>query len=96
MSSSDKHKHKTLSANAEIIKKLDKGEKLVNLAKSMVLDILYGIWYEEKQREEWVRTLSSNLLFSVIRQYLGPIYVRLPRLYCTHMLLFLGPNDLNF
>jgi Mor family transcriptional regulator len=33
MSSSDKYKHKTLSAKAEIIKKLEKGEKLVNLAK---------------------------------------------------------------
>jgi hypothetical protein len=35
MSSSDKRKHKTLtaSAKAEIIKKLDEGEKLINLAK---------------------------------------------------------------
>jgi Mor family transcriptional regulator len=33
MSSSDKREHKTLSAKAEIIKKLDKGEKLINLAK---------------------------------------------------------------
>jgi hypothetical protein len=35
ISSSDKCKHKTLtlSAKAEIIKKLDKGEKLANLAK---------------------------------------------------------------
>jgi Mor family transcriptional regulator len=35
MSSSDKLKHKilTLSDKAEIIKKLDKGEKLINLAK---------------------------------------------------------------
>jgi hypothetical protein len=33
MSSSDKSKHKTLSAKAEIIKKLDKGGKLTNLAK---------------------------------------------------------------
>jgi hypothetical protein len=35
MSSSDKRKHKTLTlgAKAEIIKKLDKGETLVNLAK---------------------------------------------------------------
>jgi hypothetical protein len=32
MSCSDKRKHKTLSANAEIIKKLDKGEKGINLA----------------------------------------------------------------
>jgi hypothetical protein len=31
--SSDKRKHKTLSAKAEIIKKLDNGEKLINLAK---------------------------------------------------------------
>jgi hypothetical protein len=31
MSSSDKRKHKTLNAKAEIIKKLDKGEKLINL-----------------------------------------------------------------
>jgi hypothetical protein len=35
MSSSDKRKHKTIpvSAKAEIIKKLDIGEKLINLAK---------------------------------------------------------------
>jgi hypothetical protein len=35
LSSSDKHKHKTLtlSAKAEIIKKFDKFEKLINLAK---------------------------------------------------------------
>jgi hypothetical protein len=47
MSSSDKHKHKTLtlSAKAEIIKKLDKGGKLINLAKeygvgrAMIYDI---------------------------------------------------------
>jgi hypothetical protein len=45
ISSSDKHKHKTLSAKAEIIKKLDKGEKLINLAKecgvgrAMIYDI---------------------------------------------------------
>jgi hypothetical protein len=37
MSSSDKPKHKTLSAKAEIIKKPDKGEKLINLAK------VYGV-----------------------------------------------------
>jgi hypothetical protein len=33
MSSSDKRKHKTLSAEAEIMKKPDIGEKLINLAK---------------------------------------------------------------
>jgi transposase len=33
MSSSDKCKHKTLSAKAEIIKKPENGEKLINLAK---------------------------------------------------------------
>jgi hypothetical protein len=33
ISSSHKCKHKTLSAKAKIIKKLDKGEKLVNLCK---------------------------------------------------------------
>jgi hypothetical protein len=33
MSSSDERNHKTLSTKAEIIKKLDKGEKLINLAK---------------------------------------------------------------
>jgi hypothetical protein len=32
-SSSDKRKHNTLTAKAKIIKKLDKGEKLINLAK---------------------------------------------------------------
>jgi hypothetical protein len=32
-SGSDKCKHKTLIVKAEIIKKLDKGEKLINLAK---------------------------------------------------------------
>jgi hypothetical protein len=41
MSSSDKYKHKTLtlSAKAEIIKKLDKGENLLIWLKSMVLDV---------------------------------------------------------
>jgi hypothetical protein len=33
MSSSGQRKHKTLSAKAKIIKKLDKGEKLIKLAK---------------------------------------------------------------
>jgi Mor family transcriptional regulator len=33
MFSSDKPKHKTLGAKAEIMKKVDKGEKLINLAK---------------------------------------------------------------
>jgi hypothetical protein len=33
MSTSDKRKHKTLSAKAEIFEKLDKGEELVNVAK---------------------------------------------------------------
>jgi hypothetical protein len=37
MCSSDKRKHKTLSAKAEIIKKLDKDEELINMAKE------YGI-----------------------------------------------------
>jgi hypothetical protein len=42
MSSSDKCKHKTLtlSAKAEIIKKLDKGENLLIWLKNMVLDML--------------------------------------------------------
>jgi regulator of replication initiation timing len=33
MSRSDKRKHKTFSAKAEIMKKLDKGGKHINLAK---------------------------------------------------------------
>jgi hypothetical protein len=33
MSSSDKRKHKTLDAKAGKIKKIDRGEKLINLAK---------------------------------------------------------------
>ena len=33
MSSSDERKHKTISTKAEIFKQLDKGEKLVNLAR---------------------------------------------------------------
>jgi hypothetical protein len=40
LSSSDKCKHKTLSAKAEIIKKLDKGENLLSCLNSMVLDVL--------------------------------------------------------
>jgi hypothetical protein len=45
MSSSDKCKHKTLSAKADIIKEFDKVEKLINLAKkcgvghAMICDI---------------------------------------------------------
>jgi hypothetical protein len=50
ISSSDKRKHKTLSAIAEIIKKLDKGEKLINLA------IEYGVgratMYDIRQNRE--------------------------------------------
>jgi hypothetical protein len=44
MSSSDKCKHKTLSAKAEIIK-LDKGEKLINFGCATIYDI-------RKNREE--------------------------------------------
>jgi Mor family transcriptional regulator len=33
MSSSDKGKYETLSAKAEIVRKFDKGEKLMNFAK---------------------------------------------------------------
>jgi hypothetical protein len=42
MSSCDKREHKalTLSAKAEIIKELDKGEELIILLKSQVLDVL--------------------------------------------------------
>jgi hypothetical protein len=42
MSSSNKRKHKTLSAKAEIIKKLDKGEKLINLAKEYGVGLSFG------------------------------------------------------
>lgn len=45
MSSSDKRNRKTLSAKAEIIKKLDKGEKLINLAEEYGggRAVMYGI-----------------------------------------------------
>jgi hypothetical protein len=46
MFSSDKSKHKTLtlSARAEIIKKLDKREKLINLAKEY--DVVRAMIYD--------------------------------------------------
>jgi hypothetical protein len=40
MSSSDKHNHKTLSAKAEKINKLEKGENLLIWLNSTVLDVL--------------------------------------------------------
>jgi Mor family transcriptional regulator len=47
MSNSDKRKHTTLtlSVNAEIIKKLDKGEKFINLDKEYGVgrDTIYNI-----------------------------------------------------
>jgi hypothetical protein len=45
MYSSDKHKHKAFSAKVEIIKKLDKGEKLINLAKA------YGVGRVKKAHQ---------------------------------------------
>jgi hypothetical protein len=71
MSSSDNRKHKTLnlSATAEIITKFDKPEKLVNLAEDS------GVGHA-------TIFFSSSPSFSVIRRYLGPISVGLPRLYC--------------
>jgi Mor family transcriptional regulator len=73
MSSSDKRKHKTLTltVKAEIIKKLDKGEKCIHLAKE------YGVGratiYDIRKIRKFVPTFSSNTSFSVIRRYLGPI-----------------------
>jgi hypothetical protein len=43
MSSFDKRKHKTLSAEAGIIRKLDNGEKFVNLAKEYGVGAIYDI-----------------------------------------------------
>jgi hypothetical protein len=82
MSNSDKHKHKTLSAKAEIIKKLDKGEKLINLAKKYVVGhtMIYDI---RKNTRNFSPNFFSDPLFSVIRRYLDPISVGFARLYCT-------------
>jgi hypothetical protein len=61
MSSSDKFKHKTSSAKAEIIKKPDKDENLLIWLKSMVLDVLqYTI---SGKTEKFVLT------FPVIRRF---------------------------
>jgi hypothetical protein len=61
MYSSDKRKHKTWSAKAEIIKNLDKGEELVNLAKE------YGVGratiYDTEKNWEICSDFSSNPSF---------------------------------
>jgi hypothetical protein len=50
MSSSDKRKNKTLTAKAEIIKKSDKGEKLINLAKEY--DVGHATIYDIREKRE--------------------------------------------
>jgi hypothetical protein len=62
MSSSDKRKHKTLSAKAEIIKKLDKGERLINLAKESGVEraTMYDI---RKNREICSNIFQQSVVF---------------------------------
>jgi Mor family transcriptional regulator len=50
MSYSAIRKHSTLSAKAEIIKKLDKGQKYINLAK--VYDVGRAAMYDIKKKRE--------------------------------------------
>jgi hypothetical protein len=60
ISSSDKCKHKTLSAKAEVIKKFDKCEKLINLAKE------YGVGratlYDIRKNREKIECFVQQLL----------------------------------
>jgi hypothetical protein len=64
MSSSEKHKHKTLtlSAKMEIIKKLDKDEKLINLAKQYGVGhaTIYNIRKNRKKIECFVKNTDSD------------------------------------
>jgi Mor family transcriptional regulator len=62
ISSSDKHKHKTLSAKAEIIKKLDKGEKFINLAKEYGVGsaTIYDIKKDREKIESFVKYTDSS------------------------------------
>jgi hypothetical protein len=73
MSSYDKCKHKTLSAKAEIIKKLDKDEKLIWL-QSMVLDMLWHTIFGETQRK-------LSVLWKI--PIVAPLAVRLQNLVNT-------------
>jgi hypothetical protein len=61
MSSSDQRKHKTLCAKAEIIKKLDKGEKLINLAKECGLGpaTIYDVRKNTEKIECFVKILRA-------------------------------------
>jgi hypothetical protein len=72
---SDKRKHKTLSAKLDIIRKLDKGEKLIDLAKecgvgrAKICDIR-----KNRQKIECFVKNTHNLinlfrLFPVIRRF---------------------------
>jgi hypothetical protein len=58
MSSSDKHRHKTSSARAEILEKLDKGEKLINLTEQ------YGVGratiYDIRKNREKIECFVKN------------------------------------
>jgi hypothetical protein len=47
MYSSDRRKHKTLSAKAEAIKKLDKGGNLINLSKKYSVGYSCVVWWSE-------------------------------------------------
>jgi hypothetical protein len=64
MSSSDKRKHKnlTLSAKAEIIKKLEKGEELINLAKECGVGraTMYDIRINREKLECFVKNADSG------------------------------------
>jgi hypothetical protein len=58
MSNSDKRKHKTLSTKAEIIKKLIKGEKLINLAKEY--DVRRAKTCDSRKHREKIECFVKN------------------------------------
>jgi hypothetical protein len=58
MSSSDKHEHKTLSAEVEIIKILDRGETLTNLAKEYAFG--HATIYNIRKNRDFFPNFSSN------------------------------------
>jgi hypothetical protein len=65
MYSSDKRKHKSLSTKEEIIKKLDKVEKLVNLTKEYGVRraTIYDIRENREKIECFVKNTDINLFF---------------------------------
>jgi hypothetical protein len=58
MSGSDKSKHKTLNANAEIIKKLDKGGEPINLAKEY--GVGHATMYDIRKCREKIKCFVKN------------------------------------